>query len=91
MKLGILTGIIISTIAIFLNYFYTKGSSTQRYTMDKIEQLHSILETASSTSLVIFDVDEVLVYPANIVQLQIASPFWEASMADIEKRLGKDT
>jgi hypothetical protein len=59
--------------------------------MNEIEQLELILEQATPNSLVIFDVDEVLVYPTNIVQLQVASPFWEASMSDIEQRLGKDT
>jgi hypothetical protein len=58
--------------------------------MNEIEQLELILEQATPNSLVIFDVDEVLVYPTNIVQLQVASPFWEASMSDIEQRLGKD-
>lgn len=57
--------------------------------MNDINQLEPILAKATPDTLVIFDVDEVLLYPTNIVQLQIASPFWEASMADIEKRLGK--
>ncbi len=62
----------------------------ERYTMEHIEQLNNILDKATSKTLVIFDVDEVIVYPTNLIQLQPASPFWEAKMADIEKRLGKD-
>lgn len=84
-----LTRILFFAILLFLNVIYSNTASAERYTMSQIEQLPLILEKASEKTLVIFDVDEVLVYPTNLVQLQVASPFWEAKMADIEKRLGK--
>lgn len=79
----------IFVILLFFGCIYQNTASAERYTMHQIEQLETILEKATSNTMVIFDVDEVLVYPTNLVQLQAASPFWEATMSDIEKRLGK--
>lgn len=84
-----LTRLSIFAILLLLSGFYQNTALAERYTMHQIEQLQTILEKATPDTLVIFDVDEVLVYPTNLIQLQVASPFWEATMADIEKRLGK--
>lgn len=79
----------IFAILLLFSCIYQNTALAERYTMHQIEQLETILEKATSNTMVIFDVDEVLVYPTNLVQLQAASPFWEATMFDIEKRLGK--
>lgn len=84
-----LTRISIFAILLLVTILCQSTASAERYTMHQIEDLQPILDKATENTLVIFDVDEVLVYPENLVQLQAASPFWEAKMADIENRLGK--
>ncbi len=80
----------IFTIVFVLSLFYGKAAFSEVVIINEIEQLNTILKNVSLSSLVIFDVDEVLVYPENIVQLQIASSFWESTMVDFEKNLGEE-
>jgi hypothetical protein len=70
--------------------FFIINVFAKKLEINEMKQLQNILKTANVNSLVIFDVDEVLIYPENVVQLQIASPFWESSMIVLEQRLGKE-
>lgn len=81
----------ISIILFFSSLFYGETLFAKRVAINDIGELAEVLKNLPPDSLVIFDVDEVLVYPENVVQLQIAAPFWEATMADLEKRRGKAT
>lgn len=58
--------------------------------INHFEQLSTTLKNAPPEALIVFDVDEVLVYPQNIVQLQVAADFWESTMDNIEQRLGRE-
>ncbi len=71
--------------------FYLQSAFAQTMSIQNIKELATVLKKAPADALVIFDVDEVLVYPENIVQLQVAAPFFESTMDNIEKRLGKPT
>lgn len=71
--------------------FYIKTSFAETVVIHDVKELGTVLKNAPADALMIFDVDEVLVYPENIVQLQVAAPFWEATMDNLEKRLGKPT
>lgn len=83
------TRFIILLFSIIILYPYSVTATI--FAMDTIEQLELLLTQADKDSLVIFDVDEVLVYPENVIQLQIASPFWDGRMLDLERRLGSKT
>ncbi len=68
----------------------TNGVLAEILEVNHVGQLSSILKNTSPDALIIFDVDEVLVYPENVVQLQVAADFWEDTMENIEKRMGKE-
>lgn len=87
----IIARLIIATMLFFSSFFYTDMLFAKRVSISEIKELALALKNVTPDSLVIFDVDEVLVYPENVVQLQVAAPFWEATMADLEKRRGKAT
>ncbi|HXH54729.1 MAG TPA: DUF2608 domain-containing protein [Gammaproteobacteria bacterium] len=80
-----------SIILFFSSLLYGEILFAKIVVIKETGELACVLKNAAPGSLVIFDVDEVLVYPENVVQLQIAAPFWEATMADLEKRRGKAT
>lgn len=82
---------LIVLITLFVLSFVTvNGVAAEIFEIDNFEQLSTILRKSSKDDLIIFDVDEVLVYPENVVQLQVAANFWEDTMDKIENRLGKD-
>lgn len=87
----VIARLIMPVILLFSSLFYVETILAERVAISRVEELASVLKNATPDSLVIFDVDEVLVYPENVVQLQVAAPFWEATMADLEKRRGKST
>lgn len=70
---------------------YFQSAFAETVSIQDVKELATVLKKAPADALVIFDVDEVLVYPENIVQLQVASSFFEGTMDNIEKRLGKPT
>jgi hypothetical protein len=82
---------LVRVVIFFTLSFYSEVLLAKIISVNETVQLKNILQKVTPESLVVFDIDEVLIYPENVVQLQIGSPFWEASMADIEVRLGTNT
>src|SRR5437870_2871147 len=90
-KLIIIARFVMPAILFLSSFFYVEMLFATRVSINDMVELTSVFKQVTPDSFVIFDVDEVLVYPENIVQLQVAAPFWEASMSELEKRRGKET
>lgn len=57
--------------------------------VETFEDLKDVLAKADLETWVVFDVDEVLISPANTVQRAVAGLFWAKNCQELERRLGR--